>query len=173
MYYTKLRINWKVLVLLTTFLLCYFYYDYTDLRPKIIRFSLIGIIESAVAFIVFARFSVILKYILGVSLCTLIFITPLLWNKNRNLNAPIGLMGLWDTDSSDGYIIHLNVKEDSAYLSQSSINLVKSFKLSVLNDSLELGNGNKHLIYKYKLLNRGNQLILHNQSDSLFFKKVK
>lgn len=157
------------IILTVLFIVSYFYLRNTLLSKTIILLS-IGIFMAICAYCLYSKFSSFIKLIsISVSCSLLIAIPFILDKRNESKLIEPRFLGIWKTDSTDGYTIRMNIKMDSAFLTQSSIDLERAFKLNINTEDFILTNETKTLSYKYHFLNANNTLILKNSKDSLLF----
>ena len=164
----QLNQNQNSITITVLFLFCYFYLDQTLKTNKLILFLTIGVYIALCAFILFGKLSTATKILFLSILSGLLLIAPLILNKGYDTKRLDNrFLGIWKSDSSEGYSITINIKNDSAYLSQSTINLVKAFEVNIYGDTFILNSPTKILRFKYTFLNNDETLKLLNQKDSL------
>jgi hypothetical protein len=83
--------------------------------------------------------------------------------------------GTWQTDNTGGFSINMQIKNDTAYLSQSNIEEVVPYKMEITDHEFLISNRDrgKRLQWEYYFLDQGTILILYNVSDSLRLYKKK
>ena len=172
----KKSINFNYIVLLSLFILCYFYLDYSGIE-KLVSLLLLGITLSIAAFILYSKkITVLVKAVLLVILVLLIYFLPaiLLEKKKSNTNNQ-KVVGGWVTDTTGGFSIKFEIEKDSAYLSQSNLEIVRDFKIVITNDTLILENEElkTEYVWAFQLSSDYSELLLFNKRDSLKFKRFK
>jgi len=163
------------IILITLFIGFYFYFDYLQIE-KIIAIPIIGVFTALVFYFLLRLNKTYIKAgVIFLLSATLILVSFLLKKDNSKRRVTNELLGDWQSDTIGGFSINVNIQNDSAYLSQSNLDIIKPYAISIKQDSLLMSNSDlqKKYSWKFSLKNKGTMLYLFNENDSLILQKVE
>jgi len=163
------------IIIVIIFIVSYFFYDFIGLS-KMIALPLVGIFVACCYFLLHKRMRFVFKICIIILLSLGAYLIPyFILKKNVVDKFENKFSGTWQTDNTGGFSINMQIKNDTAYLSQSNIEEVVPYKMEITDHEFLISNRNrgKRLQWEYYFLDQGTILILYNVSDSLRLYKKK
>lgn len=171
----------KLIIVLVAFIVFFSYLKYFDIKGALL-YAAVGIYSSVICYSLFAdqtnrflRIFISLLVIVGGFSIPKIFPKGEWAANDEQKISPPELFGNWVTDTTGGYSIKLSIHKDSAYLSQSNLDVLKGYELKVNDNFMELTNHATDQFYswEYELLKNQQVLKLLRNTDSLVFERIK
>jgi hypothetical protein len=171
----KAKTSNQFILVLIIFIGSYFFYDFIGLS-KIIALPLVGILVACCYFLLQRRMRFVFKICILILLSLGTYLIPyFILKKNVVEKFENKFAGTWQTDTTGGFSINMQILRDTAYLSQSNIEDVVPYKMEITDHKFSIANKDrgKRLQWEYYFLDQGTILILYNVSDSLRLYKKK
>jgi len=171
----KTKTSHEFTVVLIIFIVSYFFYDFIGLS-KIIALPLVGILVACCYFLLHKRIRFVFKICILILLFLGAYLIPyFILKKNVVGKFESKFAGSWQTDTTGGFSINMQIQNDTAYLSQSNIEEVVPYKMEITDHEFLISNKDKgkRLQWEYYFLDQDSILILYNIRDSLRLYKKK